>query len=484
MILTFSFVWTVAILLLGYAKAKSNKKLLLFQFIFLLILDCNYITTTAAILGSQEINSSDLVLAALGITSILCLVENNKVEKPLLAFVFVLSASVIACVVLNLYFPFEGKLIGASGSWDLFYYGVQPMTQVGIGVRTGLVLFRLALWLIVLCAIASVLRVEDFIVSAKAVIAFGKVHIVWSLCEFVCKNVFSSMVITNIAQAIFPSVGSTYTVLNYRGGTASLQGFTREPSHLAMALTFFLIIELLLNRKTLQKHFYIWMATAVLVMVMSGAFTAIVGLVIVFGFSLYFHFERKSGMQDLDNHFDVRILLLIALVIVLLFACIPFFLYCFEDTYYVQKFDNVLGNAEALLSRRYSYLGGSSDAMPRIISIIECLYVFFGRFVFGIGPGVANPFSGVVATLVNYGLIITIVWFLLIYNYSMRYSGKSGAKLFVVFIFLLGILQLGDSYTYSSCWLLLAGLFGVSSQQHLYDSKKRTSGPTSENGVE
>ena len=92
--------------------------------------------------------------------------------------------------------------------------------------------------------------------------------------------------------------------------------------------------------------------------------------------------------------------------------------------------------------------------------------------MFGIGPGVANPFSGVVATLVNYGLIITIVWFLLIYKFSMRYSGKRGAKLFIVFIFLLGILQLGDSYTYSSCWLLLAGLFGTSSQQRFYDSQK------------
>lgn len=471
MILTFSLVWTIAILLLGYAKAKSNKQLLLFQFIFLLILDCNYITTTAAFLGSQEINSSDLVLAALAITSILCLVENNKIEKPLLAFVFVLSASVIVCVALNLCFPFEGKLIGASGSWDSFYYGVEAMTQVGIGARTCLVLFRLVLWLIVLCAIAAVLQVEDFIASAKAVIAFGKVHIFWSLCEFVCKNLFSSMAITNIAQTIFPSVGSTYTVLNYRGGAASLQGFTREPSHLAMALTFFLIIELLLNRKKAQKHFYIWMASAVLVMVMSGAFTAIVGLVIVFGFSLYFRFERKSGMRDIDNHFDVRILLLIALVIILLFACVPLILYCFKDTYYVHKFDNVLGNAEALLSRHYSYLAGSSDALPRVISIIECLYVFFGRLVFGIGPGVANPFSGVVATLVNYGLIVTIVWFLLIYKFSMRYSGKRGAKLFIVFIFLLGILQLGDSYTYSSCWLLLAGLFGTSSQQRFYDSQ-------------
>lgn len=461
--ITLSFLWTICILGWGYARTKSLKELFCFQLTFLLVLDLGCITSTAAVVGGQEVNCSDLVLAALTVTSIFLLAKHVKVDKKLVVAVACLCGALIVCLLANVLFPFEGVTIGASGSWDRFYYGLEAMTPVGMGMRTLLVMIRLALWLLVMCAASAVLQKQDHVASACAVITFGKIQLAWGLVEFITKNIFGTTIMTDIAQLVFPSNGSVYLTLNVRGDFASIQGFTREPSHFAMAVFFFVLIELLLSRciSRREKKDVPWIILAVALMALSGAFTAVVGLVILGSLALYFYFESHSGLPDKANRVDVRIVFVLVLIAFVAAALVPVILDAFGESYYVKKFENVVNNMGALLSRNYSYLSGTSDALPRVISIVESLFIFFARPLFGIGPGVVNPFSGVVATLADYGIVFTLLWYVVVGVYARRTSGRVGARLFVVLLVAVGLLLFDGDYIYNSCWLLLAGLFGI-----------------------
>lgn len=463
MSITLSFLWSICILGWGYAKTKSLKELFRFQFAFLLVLDLGRITSTAAIVGGQEVNCSDLVLAALAVTSFVLLVKHVKVDRRLVTAVACLCGSLAVCLLANVLFPFDGVTIGASGSWDKFYYGFESMTPVGMDMRTLLVIVRLILWLLVMCAASAVLQKHDYVAPAQAFVAFGKIQLIWGLIEFVTKNLLETTIMTDIAQLVFPSSGSVYLTLNVRGDFASIQGFTREPSHFAMAVFFFVLVELLLSRceSRREKKDALWVTLAVVLMMLSGAFTAVVGLAILSFLALYFHLESRSGLSDKANRIDIRIVLVLVLIVFMAVALVPAILDAFGDSFYVKKFENVANNMGALLSRNYGYLSGTSDALPRIISIVECLFVFCSRPLFGIGPGVVNPFSGVVATLADYGIVFTLLWYMVVGVYARRTSGRVGACVFIVLLVAVGLLLFDGDYVYNSCWLLLAGLFGV-----------------------
>ena len=465
MSLTLSFFWAIFILGLGYTKTKSLKELFCFQLTFLLVLDLGRITSTAAVVGGQEVNCSDLVLAALAFTSLVLLAKNVKVDRKLFVAVVCLCSVLMVNLLANVIFPFGGTTIGASGSWDRFYYGLESMTPVGMGTRTLLVMIRLALWLLIMCAASAVLQERDYLVAAQAVIMFGKFQIVWGLIEFVTKNLLGTTAMTDIAQFVFPSKDSVYLSLNFRGGIAAIQGFTREPSHFAMAVFFFVLIEFLLNRCVLnrEKKDTQWIILAVILMALSGAFTAVVGLMILGFYALYFYFESRSGLADKMNHIDIRIVFTLMAIAFMAIALMPTVIDVFGNSFYAKKFENVINNMGVLLSQNYGLLSGTSDALPRMISIVDCLFIFFSRPLFGIGPGVVNPFSGIIATLADYGIVFTIFWYVVVGVFTRKTSGRTGTRLFIVLLIAVGLLLFDGDYIYNSCWLLFAGLFGIAS---------------------
>ncbi len=476
MSITISLLLVLAILICIFLKAKTWKRIFFYQFVLLMTLEFNEITSTAAFIGSQEINCSDPVLASLAITAVIFLLKGVRANKKLVISIRVLCVAVFFCVLFNVIFPYEGITIDASGSWDAFYYGREAMNHVAMGFHTILVLIRLMLWLLILYESSVVLTSRDFLTAARYVVTFTKIHIVWATAEFITKTFFGSVIMVTLAQIVFPAASSVYTTLNIRGNIRALQGFTREPSHFALALTFFLLLILLLKRQDKSdKRDIPWVVSAIFLLLFSGAFTAIVGIVILLFFNLYFYEERKIKLINKENKkkcFGIHVALLIISTLIIMFIATDIALNIFSNIYYVQKLNNVLKNINALFTRDYGALSGTSDALPRMISIVECLYIFIARPLFGVGPGIVNPFSGIVSILANYGIIITICWFAVIYQYAKCFSGKKGACLFVVMVILLGLVLLSGDYIYNSKWLLLGGLFGQPLKNFIISSEK------------
>lgn len=454
--MTISFIYTAAITLAIICFSRGVKDIFFGLFTLLAALEVNRITSPAALIASQEIGCSDIVLAVLFIYSIILLIQKARIKKSLLAIGMIVFTLASISLVVNLLFPYEGLIVTSNGSWDGLLFGTSSPQHVEIGIRTLLVLTRLTIFIVVIWCAASVLTRNDYLKASSYVLAFSKAHIAFGAFELLTKSVLGSSVAVDISSTLFPSFSSAVTDIVVRGEITSLQGFTREPSHFAMALSISLVMLVLLNCAGRGRRFDIfWGFVAFLLLALSGAFTAIVGIAIAAIIAFRY---RRILLAGIDKR--IRIVIYI-LVFALMFLALSVLTggVRIGNIYYVDKMANVAENINAIIGRRYSNVSGSYDALPRIISMVECIRVFFERPLFGIGPGVVNPFSGISAILSQYGVLFTVAWFLLLVAYGRSLCGQSGGRLFGLFVFLNGLLLYGGGYEYTFTWVLLGGLF-------------------------
>lgn len=453
--MTIAFIWTLAVVAGIVCFAKSTERTFFGLFAFLAALEVNQITATALTLGTQEINATDIVLLALFICSIPLLLKRSKVDKGLIfAGVLVLTLAIFS-FAFNLIWPYEGVTIPATGSWDHLIFGSERMREATIDVRSYLVLIRLSLFIFIAWSAVGVLRGHDFLRIGSYALTFGKVQIAYGLFEFVTKALAGNDVAMRLAAAVFPADGAVVTDIVVRGGIVSLQAFCREPSHFALALTFILLILIVLRANGFRGRFdFVWAAFGLFLLVMSGAFTAIVGLAII---ALVFVYYLRRGNLVIDGR--KRTLVYFAgFLVVAAGAIFATNSLAVSENYYFEKLYGVFANFNLILNRQYGGALSTFDALPRIASIVECLRVFFDRPVFGIGPGVVSPFSGVVAILSQYGIVFSVTWFVFLYRYSESITENAASGLFIGVVITSGLLMFSGGYEYSFLWLLLGGL--------------------------
>lgn len=192
-------------------------------------------------------------------------------------------------------------------------------------------------------------------------------------------------------------------------------------------------------------------------MISSGAFSSLllcVGLaVFIFAASI-----KRSKLHSRIDIVDVRIVIICVGALIALVVAIPVVLGDEASSYFVSRFENVYINARALLLRDYSHLTGSSDSMPRLISIVEAAYLFVQYPVFGVGYGTVNPFSTLFGTLATIGVVGLSIWLAIIVNYSCSLCGKGAGILAVALFLFLGTFNGDSGLLYSPVWILLCGL--------------------------
>lgn len=453
--MTIAFVYTTIIIVVIVIASRNVERVFFGLFALLASLEVNKITASALMIGSQEINCTDIVLAALFFCSIALLFKKLNVKKPLILCGLVLILLGLLSYAFNLILPYDGLTIPADGSWDNLIYGTEHMRAVTITARTYLVLFRLFIFVVVAWCASALLSKKDFLDVGGYVVTFGKVQIAFGLFEFLTKRILGSDIAIRISAAVFPAFSSSVTSTLNRGGFIALQGFGREPSHFALALTFTLLILIILwanGRK--GKYDFAWALLGVFLLVISGAFTAMVGLFLLF--VVFAYYVRKGALlTDGRNRILIYFLIFAVVAVGALYVASS---QALNENYYFEKLFGVFSNLDQILQRHYGYSLSTYDAMPRIVSMVECFRVFFERPLLGIGPGVVNPFSGISAILSQYGLIFSVIWFLFLWNYSKAVDAKTSSVFFVCFVFLSGLLLFGGGYEYGFLWLLLGGL--------------------------
>lgn len=454
--MTISFVYTTIITIVIVCVSRGIKGSFFGLFTLLAAMEVNKITSSVAMIGSQEINCTDIVLAALFVCAVMLLLQKVRIKKSLLAGGMVVLVLAVISLTYNLFFPYDGTIITAGTSWDGLFYGTSSPQHVEINLRSMLILIRLFIFIIIVWCAASVLTRNDFLQSASYVVAFSKVHIVFGIFELLTKSVFGSSVAVDISNALFPAFSSFMSGVITRGELTVLQGFTREASHFALALSIFLVILVLLNCAGRGRRTDVfWGFAAFLLLALSAAFTAIVGIAITAIVVARYRSVLFAGINKrirLIIYFLFLTLTLLALVVLAGGIQVG-------NIYYVDKLANVVENIGAIMERRYGSISESYDALPRIASIIECLRAFLERPLFGIGPGTVIPYSGTSAILSQYGILFTMAWFSFLIAYSQSLCGQSGGRFFGLLVFLYGLVLYTSGYEYTFTWILLGGLF-------------------------
>lgn len=453
--MTIAFVWTLAFVMGIATFAKSVERTFLGLFAFLAALEVNQITATALMLGSQEVNATDIVLVALFFCSMPLLLKRCRVNKGLfLAGILVLTLSIFS-FAFNLICPYDGVTIPATGSWDHLVFGSELMRAVTIDTRSYLVLIRLILFVFIAWCVTGVLDGPGFLNIGTYALTFGKVQIAYGLFEFVTKALAGNDIAMRIAAAIFPASDAVVTDIVVRGGIVTLQAFCREPSHFALALTFILLILVVLCANGRKERFdLIWAAFGLFLLGMTGAFTAVVGLAIV---TVVFVYYLRRGNLVIDGQ-KKALIYCAAFLFVVAGGILMTNSLAVSENYYFEKLYGVIANLNLIINRQYGGALSTFDALPRIASIVECTRVFIDRPVLGIGPGVVSPFSGVTAILSQYGIVFSVIWGVFLYKYSKSISESASPGLFIVVVIASGLLMFSGGYEYSFLWLLLGGL--------------------------
>lgn len=461
--MTISFVWTSIFLISIISCARNIERAYFWLFAFLSALEINGITSTALVIGSFEVNVTDIVLAVLFLCSLTLLVRNVKVNKTLLFIGILIICFAIFSFAFNLYLPYEGVSIPATGSWDLLVFGSEHLQHVGIGARSYLVVIRLVMFVFIAWCTTAVLTGKDFLSIGSYALAFGKVQMAYGLFEFVTKALLGSDIAMKLAAFVFPANSAIVTDIVVRGGIVSLQAFCREPSHFALALTLNLLILIVLQANEYKRRFdYLWALIGFFLLLMSGAFTAMVGLLIT---TLVFFYYLKRGEIVVEERSKV-IIYLTGFMVVSAGAIYFVNTLAFSNNYYFEKVFGVFTNLDLIINRRYGGALSTFDALPRIASMVECIRNFLDRPFFGIGPGVVSPFSGVVAILSQYGLVFFVVWLAFLFQYSKLATNDADSVFFLGVVFISGLLMFSGGYEYSFTWLLLGGLMQNTTHRH------------------
>ena len=203
------------------------------------------------IVGSYELIYSEFLLAILAVLSCI-IVLKFRIETRLDTRALILIIAIILSTLMLIVFPFRDSsrliVMGVGISGDAI-----PRT-ISFSINTVMRIVRILLFMLYASSAirASENQTKFTSVIAKYVYGFGWITLIFLCFEWVSKNIFSSLISHKIINTIFGVGGSTLKYLIDRGGLFSLQGFTREPSHLAVSL--FLGALVIILSKTEFKH--------------------------------------------------------------------------------------------------------------------------------------------------------------------------------------------------------------------------------------
>lgn len=377
--------------------------------------------------SSMQVDYSQMILILAVISGILIFHKKIKVRKSLVINILFLLFSCICGLVMLKIFPVDFRVMPVNGSWDLQFHGINQKEFPTLGIYNlykFVMLFFFVLFVIFFNTFASYRSIERLIHNF---IKFGKFNIWYCYFELFYKSIFKNNLISNIVVAIFGSSGvSQVEQVLTRGQFTVLQGFTKEPGHLAYAIFIFLILLLLSDneKNTTKIGYYI---SSCIILYFSSSFAG-------FGFIIVTFFIFLLGIKN--NKVRIPAVVLILGLLVILIPKI-------NITYYITRFNSLITQS--------NFIGSEG---VRLNSIFQTYNAFFSRPFFGIGIGSTNCHGFFPAILANIGIVGTFIW-LMIEFYGIIPSFKN-IVLILGLILLFNITgDIGDMYSGS---LLLVAL--------------------------
>lgn len=326
--------------------------------------------------------------------------------------------SVLLSYVFTLFDFFNDELVYATG--DDFANGRLTIPEFSFSNIKELI--NLILYFLI-CSL--VVNAEQNKIKDK-VFSWSKILIIIIFIEFITKNIFNSTIFIDIVHFFFGEAKYQIDFLFERAGYNALQGFTREPNHLARGL-FILLVGLVLTK---DKSIYFYVTMGAFLLFASGSFA---------GFSFVFFLCAIIVVEK----FNYKIFFTIPVLILLLYIISR----NVDFHYYLDRAENL----------KYDL---------RIISIVKSFDVFISSPFFGVGFGNSMSFGTLSTLLSNLGLIGSLLWyFSSAHGYELNRK-RNMIMAIIIFSFLFTGGK-GTVYSFSTIFIFLTLSVSFSRKQHL-----------------
>lgn len=389
----FSF---ILVLYLSYLSINiKNKedffiKIITLYFIFHIFINIGYFVR----INKYLVNYFDVIFIYMVLMSYVFFGNQIKIEKKLLLYIVLFISIVFFGVFLLVFSPPNFKVVSTYAGFTEIIK-VYPILNFQV-IKRFLLIVLFSFFIFVFKDLINEKLYKRVIDN---LIQFGKLYIYFCLFEFLYITMFNSNKIYIVLKYIFGDGGQRIELL-VRGGHYTLQGLTREPSHLAIAIFVFAFILLLSNRKEIEKIFYLILSVFLLFMSGSASGFSII-FILIFTFFLVASNSKKM----------------------FIYGCIAFGLVIFiigsvDFSYYLYRIDFVLANKE-----------------PRFLTIIDGFQIFLKKPLMGVGIGTTMSYGFVSSALSNIGLIGFLVWGYIMFYKTKLVNLRHAIILLMVFLF-------------------------------------------------
>lgn len=450
---TISLLWTIALIGWICISSQSIKQAFIKNLLVIFVLELNYIYTDAVVIGNIIFDARDFFILAAAIESVVLLVDGRAAPMKPLRMASVLIGCISFSAVINYLFPSGILVYPPEVDWDSAYFEMGVRSEAHVGVQSMLALCRVSLFCLIALG-ASTLSRDRYVELGTSYLAVSRIAVLFGLADAALLGIFNSTLALDVASFLVP--GDARLDWVSRQGYTVIHGLCYEPSYFASSMGFFCIVQLVLWLSGVKKKSDVaWFALAFFLLLWSGAFSSMIFVAVLVALLLLYiallvKREIASGKLHINRR-TVAVSLLVALVVLVIAA--PTVL----DSYYFKKLSNVMSQLPAALQGEYRELG-SSDGMPRVMSWIESVRYFLKLPLFGLGPGVVNPWSGVLALLANCGLLGFASWLLFMRSVMKAVNERGSYPLFILIVFGTHLFLFQKDMPYLTYWILFAAL--------------------------
>ena len=344
------------------------------------------------------------------------LLENNGVF-----FTFLFFCVSFISIFIAAFFPYENNIIDnntLSVGWDAYVIGSAVKVHATIGWTRLISYFTFVLaYFFVLLILKQKGTRGDLLCIVKCVNAFIIFAIVFTIFEYVSKNILGNNVYEPFMSVIFGTSSSTFSDLRMRGDGYQLQAFSREPAHLAYmfywGIVFILLEKKILIVKSISKTNIIEMLIISLIMFYSGSFSTYIYLGVIFLFILWLFISKYK--------LSFRYKACCAFTVVLIVCSIYDFLDNLDESSYIGNRIALGFLAIDLISAGLGAGLGPGSEIARFTSIYDTSWDFFHRPIFGLGPCIQVSHSAFINILSDVGIAGVYCWWkTTISNYNYK----------------------------------------------------------------
>lgn len=359
------------------------------------------------------------------------LIQYKNINRTLLTLSLIVLFLSIIGISMEIFIPYQNGIINAWSkdiTWDSYADGITGKDVLQVyPMQTAMLLFQLVAFFVVGIIIKQILDRSDIYSILDKVIKYSYPMVLYGYFEFFIKNILNNSTITySISAFLLGVTNSTYTDLTIRGLFAGIQGFTREPSHYAEflgLLLFLMLIKYKIDDRR-NKNMLLQFISIVLIMLISGSFSAIWLLVMSFLVFVGLYFNVKK----------IKIYHVIPVLLCILFG-FNILVELDSDGFISKRIDAAMMVLDYMFSSKtYLLMNTGDSSLARMLSLYDGMQDFLQRPILGIGLGIESAFSAPVSMLLSYGVLGTFFlgWF---YFYPGENRGGYHIKLLLFFLF-------------------------------------------------